>query len=207
MRLSCWGQLADAKTVSSLSSSGAALKSCIGRSRDRGLSQFAPLPRQIVRNQMRQRFLSLPASSRSPLAEVARPSGLISSAQFLTSFSSKYATVGFSLCETVTMKQQSHMISNADEAILRALSRFHYLTATQVSRLIYPNLSDENRYAQRRLKHLVDGKYLLRLRALPAPRYGQAPHVFTLATRGRQYVAALGVRVPQSFRPSEGSGG
>jgi hypothetical protein len=95
------------------------------------------------------------------------------------------------------------MINKADETMLCALARFHYLTTAQVSRLVYPNLSDENRYAQRRLKQLVDDQYLLRLRALPAPRYGQAPHVFTLGKRGRQYLEALGVRIRPYFRPSE----
>lgn len=101
------------------------------------------------------------------------------------------------------MKQRSVVITEADEAILCALSRFHYLTAGQTSRLLYPKLSDENRYSQRRLKRLTDAGYVIRLRALPTPRYGQAPHVFTLGRRGRQHVAALGVPVRPYFRPSE----
>src|SRR6478735_112649 len=94
-------------------------------------------------------------------------------------------------------------ITEADESILLALSRFHYLTAAQANRLLYPNLADQNRYIQRRLKKLTDMQYVLRLRALPAPRYGQAPHVFTLARRGRQYLTALGLAVQPYFRPSE----
>jgi hypothetical protein len=101
------------------------------------------------------------------------------------------------------MKHQSFTISEVDQAILRALSRYHYLTVPQANRLLYPNLADENRYMQRRLKHLVDAGYILRLRALPTPRYGQAPHVFTLARGGRQYLNALGVSVRPYYRPSE----
>jgi hypothetical protein len=101
------------------------------------------------------------------------------------------------------MRQQTFLIGEADRAILLALSRFHYLTAAQASRLLYPNLSDDNRYMQRRLKRLTDEDYVLRLRALPTPRYGQVPHVFTLARKGRQYLQALGVPVRPYFRPSE----
>ena len=81
------------------------------------------------------------------------------------------------------MIQPAYLITEVDEAILQAFARFHYLTAAQASRLLYPNLADDNRYMQRRLKKLVDTDYVLRLRALPVPQYGQAPHVFTLARR------------------------
>jgi hypothetical protein len=101
------------------------------------------------------------------------------------------------------MRQPAYLITEVDEAILRALARFHYLTAAQASRLLYPNLSDDNRYMQRRLKKLTDGEYVLRLRALPVPQYGQAPHVFTLGRRGRQYTTAAGVARRSYFRPSE----
>ena len=43
----------------------------------------------------------------------------------------------------------------------------------------------------------------LRLRALPMPRYGQAPHVFTLGRKGRTYLQRLGFPVEPYFRPSE----
>src|SRR3954466_2067005 len=101
------------------------------------------------------------------------------------------------------MRQPTYLITEVDESILRALARFHYLTAAQASRLLYPNLADDNRYMQRRLKTLVDAEYVLRLRALPVPRYGQAPHVFTLARKGREYLHGLGVAIEPYFRPSE----
>jgi hypothetical protein len=101
------------------------------------------------------------------------------------------------------MDQAAYTITEADRSILLALGRFHYLTAAQSSRLLYPNLDDDNRYVQRRLKRLVDNEYVLRLRALPIPRYGQAPHVFTLGRKGRTYLQQLGFPIEPYFRPSE----
>jgi Replication-relaxation len=94
-------------------------------------------------------------------------------------------------------------IGDADTAILLALNRLIYLTAAQTSRLLYPKLKDNNRYATRRLKRLVDTGYVLRLGNLPTPRYGSAPHVFSLARKGRQYVSGLGTETLAYFRPSE----
>jgi hypothetical protein len=102
------------------------------------------------------------------------------------------------------MRQQTvSPITESDEAILLALARYHYLTAAQLSRLLYPKLNDRNRYAQRRFKKLETAGYVLRLRALPTPQYGQASHVMTLSQRGRQFVQDLGVSVDIYFRPSE----
>lgn len=95
------------------------------------------------------------------------------------------------------------LITETDRTILLALSRFHYLTAAQASRLLHPFLFDNNRYMQRRLKRLVDAGFVLRLRRLPTPRYGQAPHVFTLARGGRRYLRASGVSISAYFRPAE----
>jgi hypothetical protein len=101
------------------------------------------------------------------------------------------------------MRQQTLTINEADRAILLALSRYHYLTAAQVTRLLYPNLHDENRYSQRRLRNLAEAGYVLRIRDLPTPRYGSAPLVFTLARRGRQLLAAWGIEAHSYYRPSE----
>jgi Replication-relaxation len=101
------------------------------------------------------------------------------------------------------MDQAAYTITEADRSILLALGRFHYLTAAQANRLLYPKLNDDNRYVQRRLKRLVDNDYVLRLRALPMPRYGQAPHVFALGRKGRTYLQQLGFPIDPYFRPSE----
>src|SRR4051795_4039153 len=91
------------------------------------------------------------------------------------------------------MNQPAYVIKEADQALLYALARFHYLTAKQAIRLLYPNNADPRaRYTQKLFQRLVDSDYVLRLRALPVPRYGQAPHVFTLANKGREYLRGLG---------------
>jgi hypothetical protein len=101
------------------------------------------------------------------------------------------------------MTQKAYLITEADQAILHALARFHYLTAAQAIRLLYPNNNDARaRYTQKLFKRLVDAGYVLRLRALPMPKYGMAPHVFTLAKKGREYVQGMGVPVEPYFRPS-----
>ena len=94
-------------------------------------------------------------------------------------------------------------LGEPDTHILLSLNRFHYLTAAQTSRLLYPNLKDNNRYASRRLKNLVDTGYVLRLGNLPTPRFGSAPHVFALARAGRRYLNQLGIETPAYFRPGE----
>jgi hypothetical protein len=99
-------------------------------------------------------------------------------------------------------KDSSFTITEVHTRILLALARFHYLTAAQLNRLLYPTLNDRNRHVQRKLQELADAGYVLRLRALPKPQYGQAPHVFTLADAGRKYVVALGQRTEAYFRPS-----
>ena len=96
-------------------------------------------------------------------------------------------------------------ITSDHEAVLIALARFHYLTATQVSRLLHPGVNDEDRWSQRHLKKLVDAGYVLRLRALPPKPTGQPPHVFTLARKGRRVMNSLGIPVEAYFRPSEES--
>ena len=73
-------------------------------------------------------------------------------------------------------------LSRSDLTILSAVARWHYLTAAQVSRLVFPGCRDEDRYARRRLARLVDAGLLLRLKPLAVPRRGSAPHVVTLTT-------------------------
>ena len=86
------------------------------------------------------------------------------------------------------MNQHSIYQSREPTVTTSCPGAFHYLIAAQAIGLLYPNLNDDQRYMQRRLKRLVDNDYVLRLRALPMPRYGQAPHVFTLGRKGRIYL-------------------
>jgi len=108
-----------------------------------------------------------------------------------------------SVYDETAMRQPAYYITEVDENVLCALARFHYLTAAQANRLLYPNNSDHNRYVQRLFKRLVNAGYVLRLRALPPPLIGRESHVFTLARNGREYAHGLGVSVEPYFRPSE----
>jgi Replication-relaxation len=108
-----------------------------------------------------------------------------------------------SVCNQTCMTQPIYYLTEVDENILWALGRFHYLTAAQANRLLYPNNSDENRYAQRLFKRLVDAGYVLRLRALPRPLIGRESHVFALAWKGREYVREMGISIESYFRPSD----
>jgi hypothetical protein len=100
-------------------------------------------------------------------------------------------------------QQPAFFLSEAQRALLLAIARYHYLTAAQTSRLIWPHLHDENRYAQRKLRDLASAGYVLALRALERPQYGQKPYVYVLADKGRKYVTAAGGSVARYFRPSE----
>jgi hypothetical protein len=91
------------------------------------------------------------------------------------------------------------MLDGVDDKYLRAFGRFHYLTAKQVTSLFYKAGSFTTVSA--RLKRLSDNEYLLPL-ALPTIR-AKSPFVYTLSTKGREYVEGLGIDVPlASYRPS-----
>lgn len=90
------------------------------------------------------------------------------------------------------------------EAILRVLLTYFYLTSHQVCRLLYS--AGSLTYAQTRLKRLVDTGFCQRI-FLPRPaQYGSAPSVYTLARRGLNYLRALGLEVPARYHPSEERG-
>src|SRR5512143_2576564 len=94
--------------------------------------------------------------------------------------------------------------TEVDETILAAINRLGgYLTAGQLTRLLYPSCQDRDRYSQRRLARLEQGGYLLRLRALRRPQFGSVPHVFTLTHTGRRYLAGRGYPVEPYYRPAE----
>jgi hypothetical protein len=102
------------------------------------------------------------------------------------------------------MNQPTYVITEADQALLLSLARFHYLTAKQAIRLLYPKNADSRaRYTQKLFQRLVEADYVLRLRALPKPKYGQDPHVFTLARRGWDYLRGMGITTVPYYRPSE----
>jgi hypothetical protein len=89
------------------------------------------------------------------------------------------------------------LIGPNEDAILRALARYHYLVSRQVCRLLgFSPKSIE--HVQGLLKRLADAGYLERI-VLPHrsraatgayTRGGMGPFVFTLARKGQQYLAA-----------------
>lgn len=95
-------------------------------------------------------------------------------------------------------------IGAAEERCLLALARYGYLTARQCTTLLFSPGSLT--HVQATLKGLVEGEYAQRL-FLPRPTpHGRAPAVYTLARRGRSYLAAAGVDVPVRLRPAEEAG-
>jgi hypothetical protein len=90
-------------------------------------------------------------------------------------------------------------LAPADEAILRALLRYHYLTSAQVCRLLYSPKSLT--HVRERLRRLAQAT-IIQKTFIPTIT-GQPPALFSLATRGMNYLAAQGFPVPTRFRPSE----
>lgn len=85
----------------------------------------------------------------------------------------------------------------ADVPVLRAVARYHYLTAEQIRRLLYG--AGVITYVRRRLKDLTDAKLIERLEMPHLSRTGSAPNVFRLAARGYRFLEELGqpsIRLP-----------
>jgi hypothetical protein len=83
------------------------------------------------------------------------------------------------------------------EKILLALADFEYLTADQLTRLLYAKGSLT--YVKAKLKTLVKADFILPLggRSLNLPR------IYTLKVKGRQFTAMLGKHTDMRFRPGE----
>jgi Replication-relaxation len=83
------------------------------------------------------------------------------------------------------------------EKILVALAEFDYLTAAQVTRLLYAPSSLT--HVREQLKSLVDNSLVLAL----SSRLATHPRVYTLTGKGRTYAALLGIESTKRVRPSE----
>jgi hypothetical protein len=93
------------------------------------------------------------------------------------------------------------LVGPADLPILDALGRYYYLTAAQITRLLYAPGSQT--YAQARLKRLTD-RCALQCVFLPRPtRTGSAPLVYTLARAGLTMLSEWGRPVNRRYRPAE----
>jgi hypothetical protein len=83
------------------------------------------------------------------------------------------------------------------EKIMLALADFEYLTAEQLTRLLYSKGSLT--YVKAKLKTLVEADFIMLLggRSLNLPR------IYTLKVKGRQFTAMLGKSTELRFRPGE----
>jgi hypothetical protein len=88
-------------------------------------------------------------------------------------------------------------LRKAWEKIISALAEFDYLTAAQVTRLLYAPTSLT--HVQEQMKLLVDNDLVIALggKAL------NLPLIYTLSGAGRHYAQSLGAPRRQRFRPSE----
>src|SRR5437870_334569 len=100
----------------------------------------------------------------------------------------------------IPQRRVNRGLAAAEEPILEDLARYFYLTAEQVRRLRYGQGS--LRYAQDRLKSLMEAGYLLGVDRPPS-RHGKVSRIYTLHTPGRNLVLELGYVVPPRYRPRE----
>lgn len=92
-------------------------------------------------------------------------------------------------------------LSRRDDAFLRAVATYHFLTAEQLTRLLFRPGSLA--YVRAKLKRLADAGYLDRLH-LPTATAGNAPFVFSLAAPGIGYLTETGEETGAKwFRPVE----
>jgi hypothetical protein len=83
------------------------------------------------------------------------------------------------------------------EKILVALAEFDYLTATQITRLLYAPSS--HAHVRKQVNTLVASGFVLPL----AGRLVIMPRVYTLTETGYAYISALEITVRKRVRPSE----
>ena len=94
----------------------------------------------------------------------------------------------------------------ADTAMLEAVLRFHCVTATQVTKLVYNTLGALTK-VQTRLKRLTEADYLLRDPILERKVSGHVtPYYYTLGRAGMRHLARLGHEVPSQARPNRVTG-
>jgi hypothetical protein len=91
-------------------------------------------------------------------------------------------------------------LSARDDALLRAVYSYHFLTVEQATRLLFSRGSLV--YVRATLRALAAKGYLQRLR-LPTSGQGNTPHIYTLARKGVRYLEAAGFSDFARFRPSE----
>ena len=102
-----------------------------------------------------------------------------------------------------TPSRQKHIVilSGAHDKILKnALYPYHFLTATQICRVLGYRLTTITTIRER-LKQLTDNKYLHSF-YLPLPQK-QRPYVYALSMQGRRYLESEGMDVTTYYKPAE----
>lgn len=105
---------------------------------------------------------------------------------------------GFSFCYSGDAMDRL-VISPIDDAFLKAIFSYWFLTAKQVTRLLYSEGSLTS--VSSRLKRLSDNGYLHRTYC--PTEFGRAPIVYTLDRKGINYLKATGDLEDVRYRPSE----
>ncbi len=90
------------------------------------------------------------------------------------------------------------VLGPADDAILQALFRYHYLTSQRICRLLYSKGSGS--LVRSRMKRLVDAEYCIPVFLPSRVRGGSAPTVYTLARKGLNYLRDQDIDVHKRFR-------
>src|SRR5437660_688349 len=93
---------------------------------------------------------------------------------------------------------KSLLLTPRIEEILRTISFHRFMTAQDVTRLLYSPASLT--HVREILASLSDAKYLSRFQ-LPHTSRGNTEYVFVLSTRGREFLSSLGTQVAGYFRP------
>lgn len=92
-------------------------------------------------------------------------------------------------------------IGRPKHLILEAVGRFHYLSAPQLTRLLFSPSSLT--YTQRHLKDLYQSEYLNRVFLPTATPQGSSLAIYCLDKRGISFLRGTDKDTPRRFRPSE----
>ncbi len=91
-------------------------------------------------------------------------------------------------------------LTQIDDEILHAASKYYYLTAEHITRLFFSRGS--LKHVKAKAKLLADNEYLQRLYFVEK-KPGKARHVFHIGTRGIQYLQSISRLDAVRYRPSE----
>lgn len=97
------------------------------------------------------------------------------------------------------------ILSAVDEKLLLAVHRFHYLTLSQLVRLLgYSERSKgSSNWLGGFLKALVEDNYLVAQNLPRVASYGRNPLIYSLSTKGFHHIESLGFTVQTKLTPAE----